>query len=140
MHVIKNSMDSREFKFIFVGVALVVLLDGAIIPTWWDWLKLFYSSLKACRSIVGDAIRWRFNFFFLSCTIVKRSHFYQRHRSLAIVKICKHVRCKLDKMFRIWKTWWDKTFLIWEIWLMTKFFEFLKSWSKTKFMEFGNLD
>jgi hypothetical protein len=34
MHVIKNSMDSREFKFIFVGVALVVLLDGAIIPTW----------------------------------------------------------------------------------------------------------
>jgi hypothetical protein len=32
MHARKDSMDSREFKFIFVGVALVVLLDGAIIP------------------------------------------------------------------------------------------------------------
>jgi hypothetical protein len=34
MHVGKDLTDSKEFKFIFVGVALVVLLDGAIIPTW----------------------------------------------------------------------------------------------------------
>ncbi len=133
MHARKDSMDPREFKFIFVGVALVVLIDGAIIPTWWDWLKLLCSSSKACRSIVGDAIQWRL-LIFLSCTTVKRSHFYQRHKNLAIVKIDKHVRCKLDKMFGIWKTWWDKTFLIWKIWPMTKFFQISKSWSKTKLM------
>jgi len=55
----------KGVQFIFFGVAFVVLLDGAIIPTWCDCLKLFYSSSKACRSIVGDAIRWRFFFCFV---------------------------------------------------------------------------
>jgi hypothetical protein len=34
MHARKDLMDPREFKFIFVGATFVVLLDGAIIPTW----------------------------------------------------------------------------------------------------------
>jgi hypothetical protein len=34
MHARKDLVDSREFNFIFVGVALVAFFDGAIIPTW----------------------------------------------------------------------------------------------------------
>jgi hypothetical protein len=79
-------MDSREFKFIFVGVAFVVLLDGAIIPAWWDWLKLFYSSSKACKSIVGDAIRWRFLNFFCHALLLKGRIFIKDAEVLQLLK------------------------------------------------------